>query len=242
MLFYLLLHCFFGTLAVAVSIKPLVLKLLMIKVLLVDDHEIVRTGIESLLNSVDGISVIGVSNCGEKALELLCNMNPDIILMDINMPGIGGIEACRRILQRYQDIKVIALSVHNDGPIPQQLLKLGASGFISKSSPVEEMVTAIHIVMSGKRYLSTEVANNLAFQNLQGTDISPFAKLSQRESEVVNLILQGKSIQEMSDLLLLSDKTVNTYRYRLYDKLKVKNDVELTCLAVKFNHIDTSLI
>jgi len=241
-LFYLLLHCFFGTLAVAVSIKPLVLKLLMIKVLLVDDHEIVRTGIESLLNSVDGISVIGVSNCGEKALELLCNMNPDIILMDINMPGIGGIEACRRILQRYQDIKVIALSVHNDGPIPQQLLKLGASGFISKSSPVEEMVTAIHIVMSGKRYLSTEVANNLAFQNLQGTDISPFAKLSQRESEVVNLILQGKSIQEMSDLLLLSDKTVNTYRYRLYDKLKVKNDVELTCLAVKFNHIDTSLI
>ncbi len=214
----------------------------MIKVLLVDDHEIVRTGIESLLNSVDGISVIGVSNCGEQALELLCNMNPDIILMDINMPGIGGIEACRRILQRYQDIKVIALSVHNDGPIPQQLLKLGASGFISKSSPVEEMVTAIHIVMSGKRYLSTEVANNLAFQNLQGTDISPFAKLSQRESEVVNLILQGKSIQEMSDLLLLSDKTVNTYRYRLYDKLKIKNDVELTCLAVKFNHIDTSLI
>ncbi len=214
----------------------------MIKVLLVDDHELVRTGIESLLNSVADITVIGVSNCGEQALEILDTLTPDIILMDINMPGIGGIEACRRILQRYQQIRIIALSVHNDGPIPQQLLKIGASGYISKGSPVDEMVNAIRIVMTGKRYLSTEVANNLAFQDLQSTEKSPFTKLSQREAEVVNLILQGKTIQEMSELLLLSDKTVNTYRYRLYDKLKVKNDVELTRLAVKFEHIDSSLI
>ncbi|MCK4842422.1 MAG: response regulator [Methylococcales bacterium] len=214
----------------------------MIKVLLVDDHELVATGIESILNSKEDISVIGVTSCGEQALEMLEDISPDIILMDINMPGIGGVEACRRALLKFPDLKIIALSVHNDGSIPQQLLKLGALGFISKGSPVEEMVAAIHAVMEGKHYLCTEVANNLAFQSLPGANESPFLKLSQRESEVVNLILQGKSIKEMAELLMLSDKTVNTYRYRLYDKLNIKNDVELTRLAVKFNHLDNALI
>lgn len=214
----------------------------MIDVLLVDDHELVITGIESLLNSQEGISVVGVTHCGEEALDLIEKLSPDVVLMDINMPGIGGIEACRRALKRDPDIKIIVLSVHNDGPIPQQLLKLGALGFISKGSPLEEMVNAIHIVMSGKRYLCSEVANNLAFQGLPSEKSSPFLKLSQREAEVVNLILQGKSIKEMSEMLVISDKTVNTYRYRLYSKLKVKNDVELTRLAVKFDHIDNRLI
>ncbi len=210
----------------------------MIKILLVDDHELVRTGIEALLNSQEDLAVVGVAQCGEAALELLNDISPDVVLMDINMPGIGGIEACRRILQQYKKVKVIALSIHNDGPIPQQLLKLGAVGFISKGSPVDEMVAAVRTVMNGKRYLCSEVANNLAFQSLPGENDSPFEKLSQRESEVVNLILQGKSIKEMSEILVLSDKTVNTYRYRLYDKLKVKNDVELTRLAVKFGLIE----
>lgn len=214
----------------------------MIKVLLVDDHELVRTGIEALLNAEDDINVLGVANCGESALELLEDITPDVILMDVNMPGIGGVEACRRVLQKHPEIKVIALSVHKDGPIPQQLLKLGALGFISKGSPVEEMINAIRMVHNGKRYLCSEVANNLAFQGLPGANDSPFEKLSQRESEVTNLILQGKSIKEMSDMLVLSDKTINTYRYRLYEKLKVKNDVELTRLAVKFKHIDSGLI
>ncbi len=214
----------------------------MIKVLLVDDHELVRTGIESLLNSQKDISVIAVTNCGEYALELLEKLSPDVVLMDIKMPGIGGIEACRRVLLQYPEVKVIALSAYNDGLIPKQLLKLGASGFISKGSSVDEMVNAIHTVIDGKRYLSPEVANNLVFQSMPGEAESPFSKLSQRESEVVNLILQGKSIQEMSELLVLSDKTVNTYRYRLYDKLKVKNDVELTRMAVKFEHIDSVFV
>jgi len=214
----------------------------MIKVLLVDDHELVRTGIEALLNAEDDINVQGVANCGEAALDLLDDITPDVILMDVNMPGIGGVEACRRVLQKHPEIKVIALSVHKDGPIPQQLLKLGAFGFISKGSPVEEMINAIRMVYNGKRYLCSEVAHNLAFQGLPGANASPFEKLSQRESEVTNLILQGKSIKEMSDMLVLSDKTINTYRYRLYEKLKVKNDVELTRLAVKFKHIDSGLI
>ncbi len=212
----------------------------MIKVLLVDDHELVRTGVEALLNAVDDITVEAVCSTGEEALELVEKHKPDIVMMDINMPGIGGVEACRRILQRIPGAKIIALSVCNDGLVPQRLLKMGALGFISKGSPVDEMVNAIRIVMSGKRYLCSEVANNLAFQALKDEEASPFAKLSQRESQVVHLILEGKSIQEMSDILIISDKTVNTYRYRLYDKLKVKNDVELTRLAVKFNLLETS--
>ncbi|MBL6987823.1 MAG: response regulator [Methylobacter sp.] len=214
----------------------------MISVLLVDDHELVRTGIEALLNEIEDISVIGVAQSGEEAVEAVVNLSPDVLLMDVNMPGIGGVEACRRILQLDPDVKIIAVSVHNDGPIPHQLLKLGVLSFISKGSPMDEMVHAIRKVMEGKRYLCSEVANNLAFQGLPGSNESPFSILSQREAEVVTLILQGQTIKEMSIILKLSDKTINTYRYRLYSKLHVKNDVELIRLAIKFGYIDGALI
>lgn len=214
----------------------------MIHILLVDDQELVRSGFEALLNGTEGMKVVGVAQSGEEAVNKVMSMSVDVVLMDVNMPGIGGVEACRRILKYDPEIKIIAISVYNDGPIPQQLLKLGVMGFISKGSPVEEMTLAIRKAMSGKRYLCTEVANNLALQNLPGNVESPFAKLSQREAEVVTLILQGKTIQEMAQMLVISDKTVNTYRYRIYEKLQVKNDVELTRLAVKFGHIDQALI
>ncbi len=214
----------------------------MISVLLVDDHELVRTGLEALLNDVEDIAVIGVAKSGEEAVEAVIELMPDVVLMDVNMPGIGGVEACRRILQENDKVKIIAVSVHNDGPIPHQLLKIGVLSFISKGSPVDEMVHAIRKVMEGKRYLCSEVANNLAFQGLPGSNESPFSILSQREAEVVSLILQGKTIKEMSEMLVLSDKTVNTYRYRLYSKLHVKNDVELIRLAIKFGYIDNALI
>ena len=214
----------------------------MIRVLLVDDHELVRTGIEALLNAAGDIAVVGVAKSGEEAVDAMASLSPDIVLMDVNMPGIGGIEACRRILQDNPEVKIITLSVNKDGPIPQQLFKLGVLGFISKDSPVDEMINAIRKVMAGDRYLSADVANNLATQGLPGYYESPFSKLSRRESEIVNLILQGKSIKEMSEMLILSDKTVNTYRYRLYDKLNIKNDVQLTRLAIKFGHIDAAFI
>ncbi len=207
----------------------------MIKVLLVDDHELVRSGIEALLNATDNIAVVGVCDSGEHALQVIEKESPDVILMDINMPGMGGFEACRRILQISPNIKIIGLSVHNNGPIPMQLIKLGIAGFVSKSSPVTEMVKAISTVMSGNRYLSPDVA----VDSLMTPEGSPFTILSQRESEVVGLILQGKSIQDITEILQLNAKTVNTYRYRLYKKLDIKNDVELTRLAVKFNFLDS---
>ncbi|MDD2801406.1 MAG: response regulator [Methylobacter sp.] len=214
----------------------------MISVLLVDDHELVRTGIEVLLNSADDIVVVGVAKSGEEAIDAVKTISIDVLVMDVNMPGIGGVEACRRILQLNPSVKIIALSIHNDGPIPHQLLKLGVLGFISKGSPVDEMLKAIKKVIAGERYLCSEVASNLAFNALPGGSDSPFIKLSPRESEIVTLILQGRAIKEMANLLGLSDKTINTYRYRLYEKLQIKNDVELTRLAVKFGYIDMSLI
>ena len=210
----------------------------MIKILLVDDHELVRSGFEALLNAVEDINVIAVCDCGEKALQLIEITPPDVVLMDVNMPGMGGFEACRRILQLFPKVKIIGLSVHNGGPIPQQLLKLGVEGFVSKASPVSEMVGAIRAVMSGKRYLCQDVANNLVFESIETDGASPFFQLSQREAEVAQMILKGKGIQEIAEALKLSDKTVNTYRYRLYAKLKIKNDVELTHLATKFHYFE----
>ena len=214
----------------------------MISALLVDDHELVRTGIEALLNAAEDITVVGVAKSGEEAVDAMATLSADVVLMDINIPDIGGIEACRRILQDNPEVKIIILSVNKSGSIPPQLFKLGVLGFISKESPVEEMINAIRKVMAGDRYLSVDVADNMATPGLPGYHESPFSKLSRRESEVVTLILQGKSIKEMSEMLILSDKTVNTYRYRLYDKLNIKNDVQLTRLAIKFGHIDAAFI
>lgn len=214
----------------------------MINVLLVDDHELFRTGIKALLNAAPDIIVVGVAKSGEEAVDAMAILPVDVVLMDVNMPGIGGTEASRRILQENPDVKIIAVSVSYDSPIPPQLFKLGVLGFISKDSPVDELINAIRKVMDGDCYLSSDVANSLTSQGLPGYHESPFAKLSRRESEVVTLILQGKSIKEMSNMLILSDKTVNTYRYRLYDKLNIKNDVELTRLAIKFGQIDTAFI
>ncbi len=213
----------------------------MVNVLLVDDHELVRTGIEHLLKESSGINVVGVACSGEEAIEQVEQLRPDVVLMDINMPGIGGIEASRKINQRHPEVKIVALTVHADGPFPQRLLNAGAHGYISKSSPVSELVSAVWTVFHGKRYLSADVASELAFANLHGGRESPFNQLSQRELQVVTMTLQGKSIQEMSDLLTISVKTVSTYRYRVYDKLEVKNDVELTRLAMKYGLIDDAV-
>lgn len=210
----------------------------MIKVLLVDHYELIRSGIEALLNSVEDIEVIGVCDCGEQALTIATNQTPDIILLDINMPNSGSFAACKQIINHSPSTKIIGLSIYRDGPIPTKALTLGIEGFISKGSPVSEMVRAIRAVISGKRYLCQDIANNLVFETFLGTKQTPFSSLSKRESEVMKMILQGKNIQEMSRFLKLSDKTVNTYRYRLYNKLAIKNDVELTRLAVKFNCLE----
>ncbi len=208
----------------------------MVNVLLVDDHELVRTGIQHLLTENAAINVVGVASSGEEAVKMVDALQPDVVLMDINMPGIGGIEASRKINKKHPKIKIIALSALSDGPIPQQLLNAGAQGYVSKSCSVTELINAVMTVQGGKRYLSFDVANQLALSHVPGSQTgSPFEQLSQRELQIVMLTLQGWDVGEMADLLLISPKTVSTYRYRVYGKLGVKNDVELMRLSMKHN-------
>lgn len=203
----------------------------MIKVLLVDDHELVRTGIRRLLSDVPGIDVYAEATSGEEAISAVRQDRPDVVLMDISMPGMGGLEATRRLTQSDPELKVIILTVHTDDPFPGQLLKAGAMGYLSKGGSIEEMIESIKTVHQGKRYISPAVAQSLALSLLPGTE-SPFQKLSQRELQVMMMLIQGDKMSNIAEKLCLSPKTISTYRYRLYDKLGVNNEAELTKLAM----------
>jgi two-component system invasion response regulator UvrY len=210
----------------------------MVKVLLVDDHELVRSGIERLLMEKNEIQLIGVACTGEEAIFRVGILNPDVVLMDIYMPGIGGIEASRKICQKFDAVKILALSSASDGPLPQQILNSGIHGYVSKHCSVNELINAILTVHAGKRYVSQDVASEMAFSRLQGNDISsPFDTLSKRELQVVLLALQGRELGEIAEMLVLSPKTVSTYRHRVNSKLKVKNDIELMRLCLKYKLI-----
>lgn len=214
----------------------------MIKVLLVDDHDLVRIGIRRLLSDVNGIKVIGEAKSGEEAVKTTRELKPHVILMDVKMPGIGGLEATRKILRMDSDVKVIAVTVYGEEPFPSRLLQAGAAGYITKGSSLDEMVQAIRTVYSGQRYLSPEVAQQLALKHLTDKDESPFDSLSERELQVMIMITNGHKVQEISDKLCLSPKTVNSYRYRLFEKLNVNSDVELTHLAIRHGMLDTENI
>jgi two-component system, NarL family, invasion response regulator UvrY len=167
------------------------------------------------------------------------NASPDVVLMDINMPGIGGLEATRRLLQRTPTAKVIVVSMHLEEPYPSRMLAAGAAGYISKDSAADEVVTAIRRVHGGGHYVAADVAGNLAASLVKGPGgASPFDQLSQRETQVMLMVTKGYSTQEISDRLHLSPKTVSTYRYRLFEKLGVGNDVELTRMAMRYGLLD----
>ncbi len=211
----------------------------MVKVLLVDDHDLVRIGIKSLLEDVPGIEVIGEASSGEEAIQAAKKLNPHVVLMDVKMPGIGGLEATKRILRANPDVKVLAVTVYGEEPYPSRVLQAGAVGYLTKGADVTEMVQAIKMVSLGKRYISPEVAQQLALKHLSDEGESPFDSLSEREMQVMIMITSGQKVQEISDQLCLSPKTVNSYRYRLFEKLDVNSDVELTHLAIRHQLIDT---
>lgn len=210
-----------------------------IRVLIVDDHDLVRHGFSSLLGANEKIDVVGSVSSGEDAISFCRDndANVDVILMDVNMPGIGGIEATQRINRNWPDIGIIIVTVHDDGPLPKQLLNGGASGYLTKGNSVDEMIDAIHKVHAGKHYIATEIAQQIALSVLPG-DVNPFDKLSMRETQVLMMIARGIRNQEISDILSLSPKTISTYRARLYEKLKVASDIEMLHVAIKYGVLD----
>ncbi|MCU7893032.1 MAG: response regulator [Candidatus Thiodiazotropha sp. (ex Ustalcina ferruginea)] len=205
----------------------------MIKVLLVDDHELIRTGVRGILDKAPDIEVSGEASTGEEAIELVKQNSPDVVLMDVNMPGMGGIEATRRVLRVKSDLKVIALTVLDDDPFPSRLHEVGAVGFLTKGCPADEMLCAIRAVYNGQHYISSEVARKHTLMEWHGNAENPFKGLSSRETQVLLQILEGQKNQEISDILSLSPKTVSTYRQSICEKLDIKNDVELTRLAYR---------
>jgi len=209
-------------------------------VLVVDDHDLVRTGISRMLADVDGLQVIGQANSGEMAIRKARELKPDVVLMDVKMPGIGGLEATRKLLRSYPDIKVIAVTVCEEDPFPTRLLQAGAAGYLTKGAALEEMIQAIRMVFAGQRYISPQIAQHLALKAFQPqSNGSPFDLLSEREIQIALMIANCQKVQTISDKLCLSPKTVNTYRYRIYEKLTITSDVELALLAVRHGMVDT---
>lgn len=210
----------------------------MIRVLLVDDHELVRMGIKRLLQDVQGMKVIGEAGSGEDAVRQAKDMLPDVVVMDVHMPGIGGLEATRKMIRHNPDIKILALTIYEDEPYPSRLLQAGASGYITKGCDPEEMIRAIRTIHAGQRYISPAIAQQIAIKRFTKGDESPLDLLSERELQIMLMITQGQKVQDISKKLCLSPKTVNSYRYRIFDKLNINSDVELTLLAMRLGMIE----
>ena len=202
----------------------------MIKVLVVDDHDLIRAGISRMLNDDIAIEVAGEASSGEEAIDFVNRHRPDVVLMDLKMPGIGGLEATRRIQRNQPTTRVVVVSATTDDPYISRVMDAGAAGYVSKRSHVTEMIRGIKKAHAGERYISSDIAQAMA---LSEREASPFDCLSERELQIATMIMECQKVQDISDTLCLSPKTVNTYRYRVFEKLNINSDVELTLLAVR---------
>lgn len=210
----------------------------MIRVLIVDDHALVRMGIRRLLDDLPDIEVVAEAENGETALALVKLHQPEVVLLDMKMPGIDGWEVTRRLKKTSPHVKVIAVTALSTEPLPSRVLQLGAMGYLTKESGPEEMAAAIRKVVKGEKYLSAEIAQKMAISSLEAPHESPFDLLSEREMQVMLMITRGMNVQDIADRLFLSTKTINGYRYRIFEKFGIKNDVELTYMAMKHGMIE----
>ncbi|MNH04656.1 Response regulator UvrY [compost metagenome] len=192
-----------------------------------------RAGIRRILEDIKGIKVVGEAQCGEDAVKWCRGNSVDIVLMDMNMPGIGGLEATRKIVRYTPDIKVIMLTIHTENPLPAKVMQAGAAGYLSKGAAPQEVINAIRSVHAGQRYIASDIAQQMALSQLEPQAENPFSTLSERELQIMLMITKGKKVNEISEQLNLSPKTVNSYRYRMFTKLNISGDVELTHLAIR---------
>jgi len=205
----------------------------MINIILVDDHEIVRTGLKMIISKMPGIKIIAEAENGQQAIDAVRQFKPDVVLMDVNMPVISGVEATRRIAQHMPATKIIILTVHAENPFPAQLIEAGASGYLTKGCAAEELEKAIKQVVITGRYIGADIAQQMAYSLLPGGESSPFDQLSAREMEVMMLLAQGRRPREIAETLILSPKTVATYKYRILEKLELENTIELSHFAIR---------
>lgn len=210
----------------------------MIRVMLVDDHAVVRTGFRLLLQAQTEVCVVAEAESGEVACQRYLELTPDVVVMDLAMPGMGGLEALRRIRSHHPQARVLALSAHDDPMHARRALREGALGFLSKRSAPEALIEAVTTVGAGRRYIDVALAQKLALADLDGGSNSPIERLSEREFEVFVRLARGETVQRIAEDLRLSASTVGTHLYNIKQKLDVVNQSELTLLAIRHGLIE----
>jgi two-component system, NarL family, invasion response regulator UvrY len=210
----------------------------MIRVLLVDDHAVVRTGFRLLLQSLADLSVVAEADSGEAACQIYVDLAPDVVVMDLAMPGMGVLEALRRIRARHPQARVLALSAHDDPMHARRSLQEGALGFLSKRSAPEALLEAVTTVAAGRRYIDPVLAQKLALAEFDGGSKSPVERLSEREFEVFVRLAGGATVQRIAQDLKLSASTVGSHLYNIKQKLNVENQSELTLIAIRHGLIE----
>ena len=208
-----------------------------IRVFMVDDHALVRTGLRMILAGEADIEIVGAADSGEDALPRIRQLKPDVVLCDLHLPGVSGLEVTERIVRGDYGSRVIVVSVLEDGPMPKRLIEAGASGYVGKGGDASELVRAVRTVASGKRYLASTIAQNMALSGLDGED-SPFDALTAREMEIAMLLIQGLRQEQIAQRLSLSAKTINTHKTRLFDKLQITDMIALARMASQYGVID----
>jgi len=208
-----------------------------INVMLVDDHAVVRMGFKMLLESANDIKVVAEAENGEVGIKNYVEHKPDVVVMDITMPGMGGMEAIERILAKDSNAKILVLSAHEDSVHPKRVLNAGAMGYLTKRSAAEELIKAIRTVAGGKKYIEASIAQQMAIQQLSGEQ-NPVDVLSEREFEVFMSLAKGKTTNEIAETLFLSPRTVGTHLYNIKQKLNANNSAEIALIAMRSGLID----
>ncbi len=210
----------------------------MIKVFIVDDHEIIREGLKKILKEETDLTVVGEAISGDEVLENINKIDCDIMLLDMNMPGRSGLELLTDIKNLKPNLHILVLSIHPEDKFALRTLKAGASGYLCKDTALDELVVAIRKVYSKGRYLSTNLAEQLAFDYMPDQNQLPHELLSNREQEIMLMLVSGKKVKDIAADLRLSISTVFTYRVRIFEKLKIKSNVELTHYAISNKLVD----
>ena len=203
-----------------------------ISVILADDHAVVRMGFRLLLQDTKDITVAGEAESGEEVLKLLNTLAADVIVMDLSMPGIGGLETISRIVSKVKSPKVLILSAHEDAIYPKRSLKAGANGYLSKRGAAEELIKAIRQIHAGNMYIEPSIAQKVAMSQMGG-ETSPVEVLSEREFDVFMALANGKTVNQIAETLHLSPRTVGTHLYNIKQKLNASNQTELALIAIK---------
>jgi len=208
-----------------------------IGVMLVDDHAVVRMGFRLLLEGSSDIKVVAEADSGEEACRKFPDVRPDVVVMDISMPGIGGLEAIDRILAREPTARILVLSAHEDAMHARRVLKAGAAGYLTKRSAAEALMQAIRQVHQGKTFLEPEIAQQMAVQQVNG-DRNPVDMLSEKEFKVFLALAKGQSVAEIADVMSLSPRTIGTHLYNIKQKLGASNSAELAIIAIRAGLIE----